>query len=425
MKNLSKFWLIAGVGSSILIVAGISIVMYARAHTQGANTPSSTPVAFQSDAVATSSSPTVVVSSAVPTTPPAPSPATSPIQKPAPNTSPSPQNNNVTNPNVSTDFTDKLNLKTIQLTGKGTQGLDIDSQTGNIYVGSYAGISNRCMQGNNQGSSYLNVVDPGQGKEVAATPADPSPIWPMVDNGRGLVYLASSSGTIGVFKVDTGERVSQISVGGLPHQPAILGNIMVVSNTFDTSETYYSAIDLDTQKVIDHFPAPHLPHPVIVDSNQKIAYMMGVEKGEVVVIDMTTGQPKDHFTLEGGGGQMEISPKFNLAITDSSDPGSSIKIFDLGSKKLLDTVSFPGINTPGGGLAIDEDDGLLFVTILDANSVGVASLQTHKPLGLFKVGNCPYAVRVDSQRDRGFVTNTADATLTQFDLGALKAALPH
>lgn len=319
------------------------------------------------------------------------------------------------------DITGQLKLTTIAMTGRGSQGIAIDPQTGYVYVGAFGGLNNACMQGNNQGASYLDVVDPSQDKQVTATVADFAPIWPAVDNSRGNVYLASSSGAVGIFKLGTGKRVGVYQVGGVPHQPAILGNILVASNTYNASQTYYTAVDLDTGKIIGNFQGPRLPHPVIVDPEKKIAYMMGVESGDVQIIDMTTGKPQSSFNLQGGAGQMNISQKYSEIITDANTAGNSAAFYDLNSHQKLGDVGFRGLGTPGTGLEVDDADGLLFVIMGDKNALAIASLKTMKPLGYFKVGPCPYAVRVDEQRSLGFVTNTGDGSLTKFDLKQLTA----
>lgn len=322
------------------------------------------------------------------------------------------------------DITQNLQLKTIKLTGTGQQGIAIDSKTGDVYIGTYSGINNKCIAGNpNQGQSYLSVVDPSSNKEVAAASTDQAPIWPAIDDQRNLVYVAASSGSVAIHKLGTGEKIGSIHVGGLPHMPALLNNIMVVSNTYDQSETYYSAINVETRQVIGNYKGPSLPHPIAIDSQKKLAYMMGVASGQVTVIDMNTGQPVTSFTLPGGVGQMALSTKLGKIVTSANTPGSSMAVFDLTSYKNLGTIGFNGANTPGTSIAIDDNSGLAFVVISDQNAIGVASLTTLKPLGFFKTGGCPYAVRLDSQRGKGYVTNSGDGSLTTFDLKNLESAL--
>lgn len=327
--------------------------------------------------------------------------------------------------NYQGDITSKLQLKQVALTGKGNQGIAVDKETGLVYIGTFGGLNNKCLVSNGTApsESYLNVVDPKQAKEVAGVVTDPSPIWPAVDYERGLVYVAASSGSVAIHKRGSGEKVSSIKLNGLPHLPAILGKIMVVSNTYDQSQTYFSAIDLDTQKVIGNHKGPRLPHPIIIDEEAKLAYMMGVESAEVGVINMTDGTLKETFTLQGGAGQLEVSKKFKKFITDSNQGGSSVAVFDMDTKKLLARIGFEGATTPGTGLAIDEESGLLFVVIADQNAVAVATLEDHKPLGFFKTGACPYAVKVDTKLRKGYVTNTGNGTLTIFDLKELKDTL--
>ena len=112
-----------------------------------------------------------------------------------------------------------------------------------------------------------------------------------------------------------------------------------------------------------------------------------------------------------------------LPISDSSKPGTSVAVFDMNTKKQLAAIGFQGANAPGSGLAIDEVSGLFFVTIGDNNAVGVGSLETLKPLGFFKAKGCPYAVKVDTARGLGFVSNASDGWLTVFDLKELKKVL--
>ncbi|HEV2412242.1 MAG TPA: hypothetical protein VGS28_00350 [Candidatus Saccharimonadales bacterium] len=322
------------------------------------------------------------------------------------------------------DITQKLHLQTIKLSGTGQQGIAVDPNTGYVYVGAYSGINNRCMAGNpNQGQSLLNIVDPTQAKQVAAVQTDEAPIWPAVDDQKGVVYLATSSGSVAIHKLGTGEKLGSIHVGGLPHMPALLGNLMVVSNTYDQSETYYSVVDLNTNQVVGNYKAPALPHPIAIDEQDKLAYMMGVQSGGVETINMDTGQPVSNFTLQGGVGQMTLSTKLGKIVTSANAPGSSMTVFDLATKKNLGTIGFNGANTPGTSVAIDDATGLAFVVISDQDAIGVASLNTLKPLGYFKTGGCPYAVRLDSQRGKGYVTNSGDGTLTVFDLKDLESAL--
>lgn len=324
------------------------------------------------------------------------------------------------------DITNQLKLQQIQLTGKGTQGLAIDQDTGLVYTAAFSGINNKCLAGDTNSSaseSFLNIVDPARSKEIVAVPTDRAPIWPTVDARRDVVYVAASSGSVAIHNRGTGEKTGSINVGGLPHQSAFLGNVMVVSNTYDQSQTYYSVINLDSRTVTANPKGPRLPHPIAIDEEAKLAYMMGVEAAEVTTIDMDTGQPKETFKLEGGGGQMTFSKKLQKFVTDSSEPGTSAAVFDFVTRKPLGTLGFQGANSPGSGLAIDDESGLLFVVISDLNAVGVASLKTLKPLGFFKVGGCPYGVRIDGQRKKGYVTNSGDRMLTVFNLKELSSVV--
>lgn len=201
------------------------------------------------------------------------------------------------------------------------------------------------------------------------------------------------------------------------------GNLMVVSNTYNQSQSYYSVIDLETRTVTASYSSPHLPHPIVVDSDKKIAYMMGVDDASVVVIDMTTGQPQETFALTGGGGQLAVSKKFNKFYTSSSAPGTATASFDLTTRQSLGTIGFSGLTAPGSSIAIDETGQLMFVVLGDDNAIGIADAKTLKPLGYIQVGRCPYGVRVDAPRNRAFVTNSGSHSLTMIDLEKVRDAV--
>ena len=326
------------------------------------------------------------------------------------------------------DISAKLNLQSILLTGAGTQGLAVDGETGLVYAGNTGNTISKCDPGDVQerpGRNTMSVIDPAKGIELARVPTDDGPIWPIVDPNRDVVYMANSGGkgTISIHEKGTGIKLESIQLGGMPHAAGVLDNILVVSNTNDKSQTYYAAINLETRKLIAHHPSPKFPHPVVVDAEEKLAYMMGVEAAEVVVIDMTTGQPKETFTLEGGAGQLLLSKKYGKILTDSSQPGTAVAIFDLKTKKQLSAFGFSSLNAPGTGLALDEDSGLAFVVVADKNAIGLFDIEAMQPVGYFTVGTCPYGIRLDPERGKGYVTNSGDNTLTVFAIKEVVAAI--
>lgn len=324
------------------------------------------------------------------------------------------------------DVTSHITPEVITLTGTGTQGLDVDPQTGLVYLGNNGSVISKCtpISTSGEGRDTMSIVDPVLKKEIARPKTDGGPIWPTVDVARDVVYMASSgSGTIAVHKRGSGAKIQSIKTSGLPHMAGIFGNMMVVSNTFDKSQTYYSAIDLTTRKVIGHYTSPALPHPVAVDADAKIAYMMGVQDGSVVAIDLTTGQPQANFKFEGAGGQLAISKKFNTAYTSSSTPGTSAAAFDLTTHAAVGTMSFNELNAPGSSVTVDEEAGLLYIVVADRDALAIANADTLQPLGYFKTGTCPYGVRLDIPRGLGYVSNSGSHSLTMFDLKKVRSAV--
>jgi len=395
-----------------------------------------------------------------------------------------------------------VSVKLINLTGIAPQGLAIDPKTGYVYTGNNglttaakcsesgsttapspspspspnpgpppAGNNAPPPQNNNNptppssanagsarnspasstspGANTMSIVNPSIMKEIARVDTHITPIWPLVDDARGVVYVASSGaaagGYVDVFSLNTGQKVAAISVGGTAHDLGLDSStgILIVSNTYDTSQTYYSVINVNTRTVIAHYQVPSEPHGIVVDAVNHVAYMATVGDGEIAVIDMKTGQLKTTFSTGSkifrSTNLITFSPKERkIFLVDSGvsqattgqpnqptqPPQPGIDVFSADNYQLLGKIPMEAIPW---GITVDDSTHLIYAALPDDNAVGIANIDTLKTLGYFSTGSgtCPFAVRLDATRNLGFTSNTGNNTLGVFSVAQVDKDIKH
>ena len=328
-------------------------------------------------------------------------------------------------------------LKTIKLTGAGPQGLELDSKTGLVYVANNGSIISGCKGDTSKsggqaslqaGANKLSIVDPSSGKETVSVPTDSGPIWPLVDNKRNVVYVAGSgNGKVAIHELGTGKKTDSINIGGRPHAFGLSeSGVLIVSNTNDSTQTFMSAVNVNTKQVIAHHKAPELPHGIAFDSVKNVFYMVGVKNGTVAIIDAKTGEVKSTFAgTEGFGNSnmLAFSPSTRKLFISDSKTITSITVVDVDSQKMIQSVGFTQTPSPTWGMAVDETNGLLYAALPNSNAVGVMDIKSLKPLALIPVDECPYAVRLDTERGLGFTANQVNATVSVFDLKKVTSSI--
>lgn len=327
----------------------------------------------------------------------------------------------------------KLNdvgLRQIALSSGGTNGLDIDPSTGLVYAVNNSAVSDWCGQKIEKRSDSLHIIDPDQAKELVAVATDKGPVWPLIDTNKGQVYVATSSeGIVALHKINSGEKLGTIKVGGLPHDLGLdpTSNLLFVSNTNDGSQKYVAVVDTLTASVVAQHQVAPLPHRIMVDKNLRVAYVVSVDSGIISIFNTENGQPAGQIETGGKGTLAYSASKRRLFVPDASTPGQpeGVRVIDAESKKSVGTIG-PFLTSAGHqafGLAVDEKNGLLYASLGDSSYVGIADLNTLKPLAIFDANACTWGIKLDEQRQRGYVTNAISGHVTMFDLGKISAEL--
>lgn len=324
-----------------------------------------------------------------------------------------------------------VGLKKIELSSGGTNGLDIDFDTGLVYTVTNSTVGSWCNKPVGKRADLLSIVDPVQGKEIAAIATDKGPVWPWVDVSNDAVIVATSSeGIIARHKRGSGEKLGTIKVGGLPHDVAVdsQSNIMLVSNTNDGSQKYVAAVDAKTQAILGQHQVAELPHRIALDSSKHLAYVMSVGSGTISVFDSTNGQPAGQFNT-GGKGTMAFSSSTRRLFVPSGQGQTvgpeTILAINADTHESVGTIS-AFLTNPGHqafGLTVDEKNKLLFASLGDSPYVGIADLNTLKPLAVIETGDCTWGIKIDEKRQVGYVTDPASGLVSQFDLNMINQAL--
>lgn len=329
-------------------------------------------------------------------------------------------------------------VRNIALSRAGANGLAVDAASGLVYVVINGGTGPWCGEvGSFQPG--LSIVDPSVGRELGMVATGEGPVWPLVDSRRGVVYVAGSGGpgTVAVHTARTGALLRSHTIGGKPHDLGLdpSGSLMLVSNTFDRTQTWVSLLNVDTGALTSNLAVPELPHKVVVDDSRRVGYVVSLGSGLITAVDLTTGAKLREFS-SGPIPQtsaMVFSPtrrRLYVGKTGGSTPGSgnTIVAVDVDTGSIVGEVgtftpASPTATRPWGGFGLDEANGLLYAAMGNTNNVAVVDIAAMKPVALFEVAACPWAVALDTTRGVGYVSSNQAAALTTFDLAKVMRAI--
>ncbi len=333
-----------------------------------------------------------------------------------------------------------VGLELIPVATPGANGLTVHPTTGDVYL-VLNGADFWCSGQPDGDATYaetLSIIDGSTATEVANVPTDPGPVWPIVDVARDRVYVAASGagGTIVAHDPATGSALETWNLGGRPHDMGldVQGSTMVVSNTYDMSQTYVSVWDLDDEVELSHPAVPGLPHKIVVDDDERVAYVVSLGAGEITAIDLVTGQVVD--TLSSGDipqtSGMVFSPSRRILYVGKTagttpEEGNTLVAVDVDTGQIVGTTGtfLPNVSTPTRPwqMALDDETGLLYAALANSSSVIVVNVDTMTPVGLIEVDTCPWAVVLDVDRGYGYVSHNEAATVARFDLDKVTSAL--
>ena len=196
----------------------------------------------------------------------------------------------------------------------------------------------------------------------------------------------------------------------------------------DINQQKYSSIvninNLTEEKDFESSPGAH---GMAVDQVNNLVYFSSVGDGAITVVDIISNKvvnkqiPKAKFGSDFGGNNMLTRQDKTGRLFQANTQPSATGLIVINERDLsvVDVIKFSNNKIPWG-LWVDEENELLFAALPNANSIGVVDLKTLKHVLNVKVGDCPYAVSIDTKRKVGVSTNqgtpSINASATVFDL---------
>jgi hypothetical protein len=163
--------------------------------------------------------------------------------------------------------------------------------------------------------------------------------------------------------------------------------------------------------------------------------VVSLGSGQITAVDLATGAKVREFS-SGPTPQtsaMVFSPTrrtLYVGKTGGATPtsGHTIVAVNVDSGTVVGEVDTftPASSTPTrpwGGFGLDEASGLLYAAMGNTNFVAVVDVVSLRPVGLFEVDACPWAVTLDVGRGQGYASSNQSAALTAFDLARVKRSL--
>jgi len=249
----------------------------------------------------------------------------------------------------------------------------------------------------NTDSNSVSVIDINADRVIATIPVGENPIDIIASNESGKVYVTNSgSNSISIIDSKTNEVIESIPVGSTPQGlgqifhnetndrsgPAV-ATVYVVNTASDT----VSAINGNTNKVIDTIHVGKEPHGIIANDLVSQLYIANTGSDSVSIVDAKT---RKVATIPVGKEPHRLDIyKGKIYVTNTAS--DSVSVIDPKDKKVLATIP---VATSPRDIAIDNNIGYAFTSNKDANNISIIDLKTNNVVSTIPVGHTPNDVLV-------------------------------
>jgi YVTN family beta-propeller protein len=270
---------------------------------------------------------------------------------------------------------------------------------------------------------------------VAALALNP-PLLSFQQPGEPAGRMAIVSKASGVLKVVglQGQPAREFKVGYLPHEAAVAGPLVFVSNygsahvrssdlTDDPGNTL-SRVDLSrpdaATEAIDLGPGRCAPHGLAVSRDRARIYVTCEGRQEVLVVDVPSRRIlHDIPTNQTGSHMLAVSADGSRGYVSNFWHGT-VSVLDLQARRLLAQIA-TGSGTEG--ISLSPDDRHIYTSSVYINEIVKIDARTLQVVQRARMGNCLGAVRVvpTPVDGRTLVVNCADnGRVLLVDAGTLK-----
>jgi YVTN family beta-propeller protein len=237
----------------------------------------------------------------------------------------------------------------------------------------------------------------------------------------GRIAIASKAPGLLTIVGLQGQPTRETTVGSLPHEAAVAGSLVFVSNygsahvrssaLTDNPGNTLSVVDLSRLdapvQAIDLGPGRCAPHGLAASRDRQRLYVTCEGRQEVLVVDVTTrGILHAIRTNQAGSHMLAVSADGSRAYVTNFWPGT-VSVLDLRARRILAQIA-TGSGTEGIGLS--PDDRHAYASSVYVNEIVKIDTGTLQVVGRARMRNCLGAVRVvpTPVDGRTLVVNCAD-----------------
>jgi YVTN family beta-propeller protein len=290
----------------------------------------------------------------------------------------------------------------------------------------------------NPDSDSITLLDPMNLSILAEIPVGDNPrtVSFTPDSGTALV-TNNDSGTLSIIDVSKLVETSQYSVGLMPYG-AVSDGIHAFITEFGSGTL--SVFRMDTGELLTRVQLDAFPAGITLSRDTKHLFITHFFTGQITIIDQET------FTVYGKvstGADINLSQfiavtadglKGYLPQTRSNTTNTAmlfdttvfpvINVVDLVKLKLLvgeritlDTADEP-VNMPFA-VVLSPEEQILYLSNAGSDDISVIDLKTNRGVGHIKVGANPRGIAITPDGSRIFVNNVLDGTLSVINGGTL------
>ncbi|MAS82809.1 MAG: PQQ-dependent catabolism-associated beta-propeller protein [Legionellales bacterium] len=239
----------------------------------------------------------------------------------------------------------------------------------------------------------IKVMDPVSLKIIREFNAGSDPETFAV-HPNGNIYISNEDDAkASVFDPKTGEQLAEISVGLEPEGVAISADGKRVIVTSESTNMLH-VIRASDNTIEKNILVGARPRAATFTKSGDIAYATAEISGEVVKIDMNTGE----ILKRGSSGDNKSKPKDVVLNKDESvvyvAAGRANKVVAMDAQTLEIITSIP-VGKRVWGLAISKNGELLFSTDGVSGTVSVIKTSTNEVIKTIKVGEFPWGVIIN------------------------------
>jgi YVTN family beta-propeller protein len=234
------------------------------------------------------------------------------------------------------------------------------------------------------------------------------------DKIASVVYLSRIvQGQVAVIDVQSDTIIRLLPTGT---NPAEIGVIEALERACvaDLGDGTVTVVNTTSHRVVGVVPLSGPVAAVGVDEAAHRVYVVDFSNGsagtDLHVIDAENLVELGTHAVGSRTQNIAVSADHNVAyITDFVEGVIEV---DTTSGAVLRTVPMAGLPH---GVAVDEDAGLVYVTRLESDSVAVIDAANLTVIDVLAVGDVPQWIALDALRNKGFVTNEGDGSVSVFD----------